>query len=242
MDALETKLAALESALAHMREHTDHEKKVSSVHETDTSQGSRSIKEGDDSVPSRYDAHPFNLESKSASESASTASKDQVASLEISTPSSIYVGILDNVASFESLESSVSDSGLKCKLSRFDQPTLNVCLDLFFQFHNGGCQIVDRELFMSQYRAGTRNSLHMIPPLLHSMCALGALSSCMQDSKQIGEELFQSAISSIADTTIFIPRLSTFQTLLCCSLFAFGRNRPKQGWAYSGPSPFDCSS
>lgn len=105
------------------------------------------------------------------------------------------------------------------------------CLALFFMWQYPSFPVVDRDCFLRDF-SSDYSSERNLSPLLHSICALGALMSTDTAVQGMAAYFFILARDELAISQA--PRPSNLQALLCCAYYTIGQGDTSSGWMYSG--------
>lgn len=110
------------------------------------------------------------------------------------------------------------------------------CIQLFFDWQLPYSTLVDRDAFMHDWSSGSESGSDFSPPLLHAICALGALMSQDQNIRLLADLFAATANDELSVESCWVPRLATCQALLLCAVFDLGRGDSSKAWMNSGMS------
>lgn len=93
---------------------------------------------------------------------------------------------------------------------------------------------VYREAFLLDHLQHAYNGKYWSPPLLYTLCALGATMSPDQDVKKRGEELVLKSQEMLFGYGLEQPHITFVQALLCLAFYHIGQGNYSKGWSVSG--------
>ncbi|XXG95529.1 hypothetical protein Hte_001793 [Hypoxylon texense] len=118
--------------------------------------------------------------------------------------------------------------------ANYHNPTIRLCLALFFYWQYPQVMFIDREAFVQEFELNPIHSEFCSPPLIHAGCALGALMSPDANIRALAANFADSAENALVRQGLAIPKITSVQALLCCAYYEVGRGNLSKGWMYSG--------
>ncbi|KAI1623221.1 fungal-specific transcription factor domain-containing protein [Exophiala viscosa] len=120
------------------------------------------------------------------------------------------------------------------KMSTVPRVVFRECIQLFFDWQIPYSTLVDRNAFMHDWSSGSESGSDFSPPLLHAICALGALMSQDQNIRALADLFAAAANDELSVESCWVPRLATCQALLLCAVFNLGHGDSSKAWMNSG--------
>ncbi len=115
-----------------------------------------------------------------------------------------------------------------------EEPFIEHTLALFFKWQYSQFMFVYREAFLLDHLQHAYNGKYWSPPLLYTLCALGATMSPDPEVKLRGELLALQSQQILFGYGVEQPHITFVQALLCLALYYIGRGNYSKGWSLSG--------
>lgn len=147
-------------------------------------------------------------------------------------PTSIFLSEVDKPStphvSIENQPSSHQD------WSVYHNPTVRLCIALFFNWQYLQFMFINREAFLREFELNPIDGQFCSPALVNIICALGALMSSDPDFRALSTGFAAAAEDLVVKQDMGSPCVTSVQALLCCGCYEAGRGNLSKGWLYSG--------
>lgn len=109
-------------------------------------------------------------------------------------------------------------------------------LSLFFKWQYSQFMFVYREAFLLDHLQHAYGGKYWSPPLLYTMCALGATMSSDLIIQKSGANLALQSQEMLFGYGLEQPHITFVQALLCLAFYHIGQGNYSKGWSLSGQS------
>ncbi len=108
----------------------------------------------------------------------------------------------------------------------------------FFKWQYPHFMFIYREAFLREHLGDRRQCKYWSPSLLLSICAVGALMTGDDATREMSERYYNAAESIAIVSGWGHPSITTVQAYSCLAVYEIGRGNLSKGWGYSGENAY----
>ncbi|KAF6818769.1 transcription factor [Colletotrichum sojae] len=221
--SLETRIASLEGFLARLKDAGGDER--------------NQILDGaevKDYVPS-FSETPLLEEESAISEALAKASLQETTDglMIYHGPTSFFQGDVGDARAASSSSTS-KPSPSQADRANLSNPTMRLCVGLFFTWLYPLFMFIDREAFLGDFEENPVDGDFCSPPLVYATAALGALMSGDPEVRALSATFAATAQNILLTEGMDAPKPTSIQALLCCGFYDVGQRKISRGWLLAG--------
>lgn len=151
-------------------------------------------------------------------------------------PTSFFQGDVGDAQPTSSSSTSKPSPSSQAHRANLSNPTMRLCVGLFFTWLYPLFMFIDREAFLGDFEENPADGDFCSPPLIYAIAALGALMSGDPEVKALAATFAATAQNILLTEGMDAPKPTSIQALLCCGFYEVGQRKISRGWLLAGES------